>query len=296
LLGKGPLDVTESTRKPLWLLPNLMSLDAPLVAVAWLYVFTKTWRLGQLGYMPVVTFAILAMAVWVVYAVDRLLDASIRGVESGRCEARHLFHAKHSRVFKVGIGLASLACIVLVVMHLPVAVFSYLLVLCMMIGGFFAMSLFSQSGEQDVPYAKNLLAGGAFAFGTAMAAHVYLPWGVDELIRSREFICFAVLCFLNITAIDLWERAERSNDLETKAGAELALSLPLTLLGAASLVFALLDHEMSTRPFFYAILTGAALLQILNRTRHRFQLETLRVLADVALLVPVLVFLAFPAE
>ena len=74
------------------------------------------------------------------------------------------------------------------------------------------------------------------------------------------------------------------------------MSLPLTLLGAASLVFALLDHEMSTRPFFYAILTGAALLQILNRTRHRFQLETLRVLADVALLVPVLVFLAFPAE
>jgi hypothetical protein len=102
-----------------------------------------------------------------------------------------------------------------------------------------------------------------------------------------------VLCILNIFAIDLWEDAGRSSDPETKAGDELALTLPLTLLGAASLVFALKDPDLTTRPFFYAILTGAALLQILNRSRARFQMDTLRVLADVAMLVPFVVFLAF---
>lgn len=280
-------------RKPLWLWPNLMSLDAPLVAVAWLFVFTRTWRVDQLGYYPWVTFAILGMAVWVVYVVDRLLDVSMRGTDSEHCSERHRFHGRHRRFFGVGLVVVVVACLTLVVLHLPIAVFSYLLVLCLMIGGFFALSLFSGGGE--VSYAKNLMAGGAFAFGTAMAAHVYLPWGVDELIRSREFVCFAVLCFMNITAIDLWEKAARSGDEETSAGAELSVSLPLTLLGAASLVFALLDHEMTTRPFFYAILTGAALLQVLNRTRRRFGMESLRVLADVALLVPVGVFLVFPA-
>jgi 4-amino-4-deoxy-L-arabinose transferase-like glycosyltransferase len=249
----------------------------------------------QLGYYPWVTFAILGLGVWVVYVVDRLVDVAVRGEASEQCEARHLFHWRHRRWFKIGAVLASLLCIALVVLHLPIAVFSYLLVLGLLIGGYFAMALFSNPRPHDVSYAKNLLAGGAFALGTAMAAHVYLPWGVNDLIRSREFICFAVLCFMNITAIDLWERTARTHDEEVRAGAELSISLPLTLLGAASLVFALLDHEMATRPFFYAILTSAALLQVLNRTRQRFQIDTLRVLADVALLLPVGVFLAFPA-
>jgi len=90
----------------------------------------------------------------------------------------------------------------------------------------------------------------------------------------------------------LWEHASRASDVETKASDELALTLPLTLLGGAALVFAVLDHEMATRPFFYAILTGAALLQILNRTRARFSMDALRVLADVAMLLPVFVYWA----
>ena len=44
------------------------------------------------------------------------------------------------------------------------------------------------------------------------------------------------------------------------------------------------------RPFYYAILTGVALLYMLNRRRSQFSLDALRVLADVTLLVPVLVF------
>ena len=113
-----------------------------------------------------------------------------------------------------------------------------------------------------------------------------------ELIQSRELICFAVLCVLNISAIDLWEHADRSRDPEVSATDELALTLPLTLLGAASLIFAVQDHELTTRPFFYAILTGAGLMYILNRNRARLQMDALRVLADAALLVPWIVFLA----
>jgi hypothetical protein len=150
---------------------------------------------------------------------------------------------------------------------------------------------FSTKGPDELPYAKNIIAGICFAYGTAMLAFAYTSFEIRELLHSRELICFSVLCILNISAIDLWEHAYSSSDLEVKASDELALTLPLTLLGAASLVFAVKDDEPTTRPFFYAILTGAALLQILNRTRQRFSMDALRVLADVALLVPIIVFL-----
>lgn len=279
-------------RKPLWLIPNLLSLDAPLVAVAWLYMFAKTWRAD---YHPWEAYVSLGLAVWVIYVSDRLLDVSMMGSSSAKLEARHEFHRKHRIAFSIAAALAAITSLVLVVIYMSFAIYLYLLVGGILVAGFFGLSMLS-SQANEVPHAKNILAGITFAFGTAMMAHVYLPtsgsYGLNEMLTSHEFICFAVLCILNISAIDLWEHAHRSADDEIKASDELALTLPLTLLGAAALVFALLDHGMATRPFFYAILTGAALLQILNRNRARFSMDALRVLADVALLLPFLIFLA----
>ncbi|HEX7260420.1 MAG TPA: hypothetical protein VF258_01270, partial [Luteolibacter sp.] len=182
--------------------------------------------------------------------------------------------------------------LVMVIGALPMRVYGLAATGGILIAGFFALSLFSTHGPQEIPHAKNVLAGVAFAYGTAMLAYVFTSFDMMEFLRSRELICFAVLCVLNISAIDLWEHANRSADPEIKASDELALTLPLTLLGGAALVFALQDHELTTRPFFYAILTAAALLYVLNRIRSRFSMDALRVLADVALLVPIVVFLA----
>jgi hypothetical protein len=52
-----------------------------------------------------------------------------------------------------------------------------------------------------------------------------------------------------------------------------------------------MDEGRSSRPFFYAILTGAGLLYALNRVRANFRMDSLRVMADLVLLIPVLVFL-----
>ncbi len=289
-LGNGPRIVPSVQRKPIWLIPNLLSLDAPLVAVAWLYIFAKTWRAD---YHPWEAYVSLGLVVWVIYVADRLLDASILGAGSGNLEARHEFHQKHRGLFSIGAVIAGITALVLVVTYMSYAIYHYVLIGGVVVAGFFGLSMLSSQDADEIPHVKNILAGVAFAFGTGMMAHVYLPGlGIYELLGSREFICFAVLCILNISAIDLWEHAARATDVETKAFDELALTLPLTLLGGASLVFALLDHEMSTRPFFYAILTGAALLHVLNRSRSRFSMDALRVLADVAMLLPVVVYAA----
>jgi hypothetical protein len=155
----------------------------------------------------------------------------------------------------------------------------------------------------EVPYLRNSIAGLAFGYGTAMMAHIRVPsQGMWSMALSREMIAFAVLCVLNITAIHLWEHSRRSRDPEVKAADEMSLTLPLTLLAGAALLFAYFDNpsmfgrgvggdDPPARPFFYAVLISAALLQILNRMRRRFSLDALRVLADAALVVPLPLFL-----
>jgi uncharacterized membrane protein YphA (DoxX/SURF4 family) len=280
--------VPSERRKPIWLIPNLLSLDAPLVAVAWLYVFAKTWRVV---YLPTSTYISLALVVWVIYVVDRLLDASMHDSGSEALEARHEFHYKHRKVFCILAGIAGFVALVFVIAELATKIYGYALFGGLLVAGFFALSVFSSHGRHEIPYSKNIIAGFAFAYGTAMLAFAYTGFDSDELLKSPELICFAVLCILNISAIDLWEHAAHFSDPEIKATDELALTLPLTLLGAAALIFALKDSDLTTRPFFYAILTGAALLQILNRNRAKFSMQALRVMADVALLAPILVFL-----
>jgi len=286
--------VPAEHRKPFWLYPNLLSLDAPLVAVVWLHVFARTWRLG---YHPWEAYVTLGLAVWAIYVVDRLLDVVLHGDTPAKLETRHRFHQDHRRLFRIGFAVALAVAVLLVVTKMPMTIYKYLLLGGVMVAGFFGLSMLTNPQAGETPLAKNVLAGVTFAFGTAMTAHIYRPeLGIFDLLVSHEVICFAVLCILNISAIDLWEHASRATDLESKASDELSLTLPLTLLAGASLAFALMDSEQSSRPFFYAVLTGSALLYILNRKRAEFSLDALRVLADLAMLVPVLVFVAASGE
>jgi len=276
-------------RKPFWLLPNLLSLDAPLVAMAWLYVFARTWRL----YLPWEAYASLGLAVWMIYVADRLLDVSMYEGSSMVLEPRHEFHRDHRGLFRGGLGVALLLVLLLVFTRMPINLFKYLAFGVLLVAGFFGLSLISSHERHEVSYTKNIFAGITFAFGTAMIAHLYrYELGVEDLIASGEFKCFAVLCVLNICAIDLWEHADHSPDPEIKAHDELALTLPVTLLGAATIAYAVFVDQLASRPFFYAILTGSALLYVLNRCRQRFSTDAMRALADVALLIPVLVFFA----
>jgi hypothetical protein len=288
-LADVPRVVPAAHRKPLWLLPNLLSLDAPLVAVAWLYVFLQTWRL----YHPWEAYVSLGLAVWGIYVADRLLDASLLDGTDSRLEARHHFHRRYRRPFRAALIAALLVATAIVVTRMPMTIYKHLLVGAVFVAGFFGLSMVTARERPDVPYTKNILAGVAFAFGVSMTAHLYrFEFGIPDLITSREFVCFAVLCILNISAIDLWEHAAATEDREIKASDELALTLPLFLLSGASIVYALMEDEMATRPFFYSILTGAALLYVINRNRSHFGMDALRVFADLALLAPVLVFWA----
>lgn len=264
-------------------------------------MFAKTWRVD---YLPWAAYFALGLTVWVIYVTDRLVDASLIGGVSEKLEPRHDFHRKHQRLFRNLVMVAALAAVVLVVTRLPMTIYGFGILGggdinavpflgVLLVAGFFVLSITSTHGPDEIPHSKNILAGLAFAYGTSMIAYAFTTFTLWEFVRSRELISFGVLCILNISAIDLWEHSRRSQDPEIKATDELALTLPLVLLGGSALVFAAQDHELTTRPFYYAVLTGSALLYILNRNRSRFSMDALRVLADVALLVPFVIFQAF---
>jgi len=276
----------EKECRPWWLYLNLLGLDAPLIAVIWLFLFAQTWRVD---YHPWQAYAALGFGVWTIRIAMKLLKGSMSSHQTS-------FVMAHKKPLKVAAMMAGVFAITLTVMSFPLSVYTYLLVGAVFVAGYFALTLFSSREGNEIGYAQHAMGGVAFAFGTALTAHVYLPsMGVRELMLSREFICFAVLCLLASSAMELWERSGKpAADGESGSMDEIALSLPLTLLGAAALVFAVQDDLMTARPFYYGILTGAALLQVLNRTRGRFGLHTLRVLTVLCLLTPGIIFKSYP--
>lgn len=304
-------------KTPLWLWPNLLSLDAPLVAVAWLFMFAQAWQVNYLSWQ---SYLALALGVWVVYVLDKLLDRKIRATDDPLIGSRHEFHARHRKWFVGGVVVALIAIAAIVFTVLPVELLinytrgqpprlenilsSYAGPAILLVMAFFAMVLRSAEST-EVPFFRNLVAGLAFGYGTAMMAHIYVPTqGMWSLLFSREMLGFAILCVLNITAIHLWEHSRMSDDPEQKAADELSLTLPLLVVGGVSLVFAYQDNPGmfrsgggvdEHRPFFYAILVAAALLQVINRSRHRFSLDAQRTLADLAMVAPLPLFLIFSA-
>ncbi|WP_193213977.1 hypothetical protein [Luteolibacter marinus] len=283
-------------RTPLWLWPNLLSLDAPIVAMVWLFMFQKIW----LQVLPWGYYAALGLAVWGIYIIDRILDVKMLSPSDSRLGPRHEFHRKHLRAMSILAVLVVCGSIIVAGFHISFGpLIDYGKPVIFLVVGFFSLTVFSKQ-EQEIPHLRNVFAGLAFAYGTAMGAHMWSgKAGIIDLVHppfnlliAPEMLSFAVLCMLNISAIHFWEHSRSSSDPDFKAAHELALTLPLVLLGSVCILLAALDEESRSRPFYYAVLISAALLYIANRERSRFSIDALRVIADAAMLVPLPVFLA----
>lgn len=306
----------ERERTPLWLMPNLLSVDAPLVALAWMWMYAKASRIA---YIEVATWWVLPAAVWCVYVLDRLLDGW-RHPELRKRSPRHRFHWRYRWLLLIVSLAVSAVCVWQALYVLPRTVFSAGLVTVMVCGLYFFLALFR---TKEVPYVKNFIAGTVFAMGVGIPINtlnatilvtdfnevvyafqntgfINALWNFGMMvlttlyvvfIGSKEVLVFALLCIMNITAIDLWEKSQSATDEDIVHTNESTLTLGLIFLAGGSLLFAAMAADDYAKPFFYAVMVAAALLQGLNHYRERFSLNALRVLADVSLLVPLPIFL-----
>lgn len=245
-----------------WLWPNLLSLDAPIVALLWQILFVRCFH-GSLGILPA---ALLAVAVWLIYVADRTLDAWRGLVE----HPRHEFYRKYWRTV-LPIWIAALgAAAWMAWSKLPGPLLAQGAVVASGTGLYLAgvhlkPGLLRRAGFKESAVAV------LFGLGASLAAWPRVETTSDAL----AILLFSVLCWMNCSAIEDWERGRAMRPSVIAAAGLVALIAAGILRG----------H----RPILGCAETAGALgLVALDRMRGHYSSDALRVLADVVLLTPIL--------
>jgi hypothetical protein len=284
------------TARPLALW-HLLSLDAPTVAALW------TWFLARANHirLPLASPAAMALAVWMLYAADRLLDARLLDVSPrtarphGELEARHLFHHRHRPAFLLGIALAAAALSALLPRLDPAAIH-----LCLSEGALlFAWFLILHATRSAHRLPKEIAVGLFFAAASFIPTVARKP--ALRLALLPDALLFAALCSLNCLFIYAWEHEDLASLTALSISQASQTAHPTTRLALrhltalavsialAAAALAVLDRVAPTAepsPIAAACALSAALLLLLDRNRRRLSTLTLRAAADLTLLTP----------
>jgi 4-hydroxybenzoate polyprenyltransferase len=267
-------------------------LDAPTVAALW------TWFIGSANHihLPLSSTLSMALAVWMLYAGDRLLDARVLDVDPARyegLEARHYFHHRHRTGFLTGIFLCCVGLAALLP-RLDVAAVRLYLILGGLVAGYFLVihATSSVAAQQKVArrMPKEIVVGLCFGAATFIPTVARRPELRLPLLPIG--LLFAALCSLNCLFIYAWEHEGDRASRGIPAMSRVALG-KLPALSAAlifcSIVLVLLDHRVPW-PVSCAGALSAAFLLLLHDRRRGIARTTLRAAADLALITPVLFF------
>jgi hypothetical protein len=238
-----------------WLWPNLLSLDAPLVALLWQILFARCFH-ARVDLLPSI---LLVLAVWLIYAADRTLDA---WTGSG-ARPRHEFYRRHWRtllplwIFVLAAGTA------LAWTRLTTELFLRGVALGGAVILYFALlhcGIFQKTKEAAIAV--------LFALGATISAWPNIRSAADV----EAIVLFSCLCWINCVAIEHWE-GESKWPIAAAAG--------LVAIAAVMLLL------FSSRPILSgAVAASAFCFVLLDCARRRLSRDALRVLADVALLSP----------
>jgi hypothetical protein len=269
---------TEEVAKPLrapattaWLYPQVLSLDAPLVAVLWQALFARSFGVA----ISPLVLAITAASVWMIYVGDHLMD-----VRAGLTYSeRHQFAARHSRELLVIVSIALLAtmwgC-----WRLPVPIFRGGTLVAAVVAIYVGAVHFAPSVRPFWP--KEIAAGLVFGVGSSIGTWAF----VGPLRVMPAVACFGALCTLNVAAVDCWEW--QSHHVLIRYPHVLTRWIEQHLQGAAVAIIAVstvLALRLPVR-LTLALCTSSLLLMLVARVRHTLSAEAARLLADAALLTP----------
>ena len=265
--------------------PHLLSLDAPLVAVAW-----QGWWAHATGVaLPPCHGIVLLLGVWLMYLGDRLADLR-RARPDDPLTARHGFAGRQRRFLLVFAAVLAGILTVLAPCALPPRHFAAGLGLLALVGGYFWLIHRRQTQRWCAYFPKEAMVGGMFAFGTAFFVLWRLPLPSAPLVAAVSL--FALVCFLNCALITRWEQ----NVQDLRHPASLLNSFPrLTRRGLQPLCWVLgamaagLGVSLHTA-LFLPLAASALSLGVLDRCRQRLSVNMLRVLADAVLLTPWIYF------
>jgi hypothetical protein len=282
---------------------HLYSLDAPTVATLWTWFIAHTYRID----LPLTSIAAIAVAVWLLYAADRLLDSrSLTQQPVARnLEARHRFHHGHRRIF---VGVIAAACVVMAFLLpqlSPDAIRLYLVEGSFLVGYF--VIIHATSSAHRLP--KELAVGPFFSAAIFIPSIARLP--ALRMPLLPDALLLAALCSLNCIFIYAWEHpatyncaSETSANLWIAQEGSASPTHPATrfclrhLRSLATIVFLSAGalsvfHRQHLLPIPACIAIATILLLTLHQLRHYIPATTLRAAADLALLTPLLFCIHF---
>ena len=279
---------SEAATVPFWLWPTILSLDAPTIAIVWLALFAATFRVRP-GW-PVLTA--LGLWVWLIYVADRILDSLSEPPPSDEVP-RHRFYRYHRRsVLICAFAVAVIAAIISFGWIQP-AIRRDAIGLAILVGIYFAVThLARPKGDRFWP--KELLVAVLFAAGVCLP--VWSLLGPQRLSLIVSFIFLVAVFWINTLAIECWESApDRVSRRHLRSGISRALALRLAPTGVGVTILAILAGVVGkfgalpgAAPIYFAIAFSAHFLTILEMNGGRLSGPARRVLADAALLTPVL--------
>jgi hypothetical protein len=262
---------------------HLASLDAPTVAVVWALAIARSAGVRLESWVSV----LLACGTWTVYVVDRLLDArrAINSNDRATLRERHYFHWRHRHVLLPLATCAAAVAVALIVKLMPLAAREHdsLIAAAALIYFSGVHAPAEHPGWASRIVSKELLVGILFAAGCAAPALSHLRSAASEWPILCVVMYLASLAWLNCAAIEMWE----SQSTRVRIPASAAI---LAFIGFTAAVV-VVRYNAAVSALLAGGATSALLLLILHRTRHRLHPVTLRALADLMLLTPVLLLI-----
>ena len=265
---------------------HLLSLDAPTVAALWTWFVARCCGIS----LPFAGIAAMFLAVWILYAADRLLDA--RSAGAATLEERHHFHDRHRRLFIAFIAVAAVALATLTSMLLPAVLRLYALLGALLCGWFLLIHT-RLAHERRLP--KEL------AVGLFFAAAIFIPTVAHRpdlrLTLLAPAVLFAAVCGLNCMVLYAWEHPDnRSNaNWTTRLATHHLVQVAVGIVCAALLTLAIFASKFFLYsgagypwPIPAACAVSVFLFLLLNRNRPKLSPLHLRAAADLALLTPLL--------
>jgi len=265
---------------------HLLSLDAPTVAAVWTVFIAHCAGLV----LPWTAPAAMFVAVWMLYAADRLLDARPlpNGAQPPELEERHRFHHRHRTAFLSAIVVASGVLATLLNRLEPRALHLYALLATLL--GTWLLLIHARPLPTDTirRLPKELAVGVFFPAAIFIPTVARAPWLRPAMLPAAALL--AAVCTLNCLFLYAWEHpAPRLQAHWTTRWATNHLRPLATAVIAASALTSGL-YRLESAPALACALS-AALLLLLDHQRNRLPALTLRASADLVLLTPLLFFL-----
>jgi hypothetical protein len=256
---------------------HLLSLDAPTVAALWTWFIARCCGIA----LPHAAIAAMFLAVWMLYAADRLLDA--RSPDPKTLEERHRFHHRHRRAFVACIALAAIALAALTPELFPKALRFYAL-LAALLAAWFILIHTRLAHERRLP--KELAVGFFFAAALFIPTITRRPDLRLQLLAPA--LLFATVCALNCMYLYAWEHPDsRTNaNWTTRLATHHLTTIAAIVLIAAGLL-CVLSH-FSSAPSAFAVPAACAASTALLFLLDRLNLSPIhkRAAADLTLLTP----------